>query len=436
MPFFVELPLQQVQAVVRDGAQAIELLDTNEIMFVSPYTPMTVSTPPTEPLQRSDLPQSGLASGLPRVALLDGLPFVNHDLLAGRLSVNDPDGLGQDYAVASRHHGTAMASLIIHGDLSNRSEAMERPLYVRPIMRPHEFFPDTERVVENSLFTDLLHRAVRRIVVGEGDREPVAPSIRIINLSIGAESRAFVRRISPLGRLIDWLAAEYNILFVVSAGNHNLPVTIPASAANDIESAKIGALKAARNTSRLRGILPPGDALNALTVGAAHADELGDLELPDTVWDILDGGLPALYGAVGPGVGRSIKPELYHSGGRTVYLRPVVDPDAETVSLEAAQTGEHRPGTQVAAPARGGVTNAVAFTHGTSNATALVTREANWLFDVLSRVPSKAMTFHFPTRSSIQFWLRHCSFTQAIGATEDARSNVLLASIGKVHVAN
>ena len=34
---------------------------------------------------------------LPRVALLDGLPFANHDALAGRLIIDDPDGLGSTY---------------------------------------------------------------------------------------------------------------------------------------------------------------------------------------------------------------------------------------------------------------------------------------------------------------------------------------------------
>jgi hypothetical protein len=164
-----ELPVQQVERVVRDGAEAIELLDANEIMFVSPYTPMTVSTPPTEPLQRVGLLRRGPTSGLPRVALLDGLPFVNHDLLAGRLSVDDPDGLGQNYAVTSRHHGTAMASLIIHGDLSNQSTVMVRPLYVRPIMRPHEFFPDTEQVVDDRLVSIHGSRRSAWVVVRPGE---------------------------------------------------------------------------------------------------------------------------------------------------------------------------------------------------------------------------------------------------------------------------
>lgn len=391
-----ELPVQQVEAVVRDGAGAIELLDANEIMFISPYTPMTVDAPPAEPVQRTDLPPRRPASGLPRVAVFDGLPFVNHDLLAGRLSVDDPDDLGENYAVTSRHHGTAMASLIIHGDLSNRGEAMQRPLYVRPIMCPHEYFTDKEQVIGNRLLTDLLHRAIRRIVVGEDGRDPIAPSIRIINLSIGAESRALVRRVSPLGRLIDWLAVEYNLLFVVSAGNHRLPLVIPVDAANDTAKARIEALKAAKKTSRLRGILPPGDALNALTVGAAHADELGNIQLPDTVWDIVENGMPALYGAVGPGVGRSIKPEIYHNGGRAVYVRPIVKPGIGHVDLEAARTSERGPGTQVAAPARGGASNAVAFTHGTSNATALVTREANRLFDLLEAGQADGRDLPFP----------------------------------------
>ena len=178
-----------------------------------------MSRGPASPGERID--------GLPRIALLDGLPFPNHDALAGRLLVDDPDGLGENYPVSSRNHGTAMASLIIHGDLSTRGEPLDRPLYVRPIMRPHEFVAGHEQVVPNRLLTDLLHRAIRRIVEGEGGREPAAPSVRIVNLSIGAQARALVRRMSPVGRLLDWLAHSYNLLFIVSAGNHTGPITIP-----------------------------------------------------------------------------------------------------------------------------------------------------------------------------------------------------------------
>lgn len=321
-----ELPIQQVHSVLNDGAASIQLLTTDEVMFVSPFIPMSVAPTTLNPVAQVQLPRGERVDGLPRIALMDGLPFANHDALSGRLVIDDPDGLGENYPVFSRHHGTAMASLIIHGDLSNPGEPLERPLYVRPIMRPHELAAGFEQVLPNRLFTDLLHRAVRRIVEGEAGRQPTAASVRIVNLSIGAQARALVRRMSPVGRLLDWLAHTYNLLFIVSAGNHIDPITIPADAANDPETARSAATRAVYDATILRGILPPGDALNVLTVGATHDDGLGDIDIPDTVWDITEPGAPAHYGATGPGVDRSVKPDLHHVGGRALYTRPVTRP--------------------------------------------------------------------------------------------------------------
>ena len=84
-----------------------------------------------------------------------------------------------------------------------------------------------------------------------------------------------MRRMSPVGRLLDWLAHTYNLLFVVSAGNHPDPITIPADAAGDAALSASAAIRAVYEASLLRGILPPGDALNALTVGATHDDGAG-----------------------------------------------------------------------------------------------------------------------------------------------------------------
>ncbi len=47
-------------------------------------------------------------------------------------------------------------------------------------------------------------------------------------------------------------------------------------------------------------------------------------------------------------------------------------------------------------PARGGITNGTLYTHGTSNATALVTREASRLFDVLEQGAADKADFAFP----------------------------------------
>ena len=378
-----ELPIQQVRAVLNAGANSIQLLRADEVMFVSPFTPMSVAPPTLDPVATVQLPKGEQIDGRPRIALLDGLPFPNHDVLAGRLVIDDPDGLGQSYPVSARNHGTAMASLIVHGDLSTPGKPLDRPLYVRPIMRPHEMGIGYEQVIPTRLLTDLLHVAVRRIVEGESGREPSAPSVRIVNLSIGDGVRALVRRMSAVGRLLDWLAHSYNLLFVVSAGNHLDPIPIPADAAGEEVAARLAAVRAVYGTSLLRGIMPPGDAFNALTIGATHDDGLGVISVPDTAWDIVDRGAPALFSATGPGVDRSVKPDLHHMGGRALYARPVIEPGSAMAAIELAPTATTGPGLQAASPGRGGATNATAFTTGTSNATALVTREASRLFDIL-----------------------------------------------------
>lgn len=320
-----ELPRQQVETVVRQGPQAIRLLMAEDVMFVSPFEPMSVKAAPSVPGSEFSFPPVALKDNKPRIALLDGVPFQNHDALAGRLSIDDPDDFESGYPLAARSHGTAMASLIIHGDLSVPEIPLDRKVYVRPIMRHEELPSDqyVERVSPDTLFVDLLHRAVRRILIGESSRPPVAPSVRIINLSIGDRGRPLVRRMSPIGRLVDWLALEYNVLFIISAGNHVDPISIPAEGASDRESARVAALQAVHASQIVRGILPPGDAMNAVTVGAVHADGSPDPDESSNVWDLSRQGEPALYSATAPGVDRMIKPDIYHVGGRRLFVRPI-----------------------------------------------------------------------------------------------------------------
>ena len=381
-----ELPRQQVETVVRQGPQAIRLLMAEDVMFVSPFEPMSVKAVPSFSGSELSFPAVTMTEGKPRIALLDGVPFQNHDALAGRLNIDDPDDFESGYPLTARSHGTAMASLIIHGDLSAPESPLDRKVYVRPIMR-HEKLPSdqyVERVSPDTLFVDLLHRAVRRLFAGESGRPPVASSVRVINLSIGDCRRPLVRRMSPVGRLVDWLALEYNVLFIISAGNHVDPISIPAEATSDRESARVPALQAVHASQIVRGILPPGDAMNAVTVGAVHADGSPDPDESSNVWDLSRQGEPALYSATGPGVDRMVKPDIYHVGGRRIFVQPtpplVVGSD---VDLYPANTASMGPGLRVAAPSELGGSNRTTFECGTSHATALVTREASLLFDLL-----------------------------------------------------
>lgn len=387
----VDLPRQQVQTVLERGPQAIRLLTAEDVMFVSPFEPMSICAPHPSETSSASFPAGHAIDGRPRIALLDGLPMQNHEALAGRLLVDDADGVEGDYQLAARSHGTAMASLIIHGDLSAPRKPLGRPLYVRPIMQAEEQSGGLiERVSPDTLFVDLLHRAVRRLYEEEYGRPPWAPSVRIINLSIGDSRRPLIRRMSPVGRLIDWLALKYNVLFIVSAGNHTEPIFIPAAAAQNQKSARSAAERAVRNAQLLRGILPPGDSMNALTVGAVHADGAPDPAEPSTAWDLNAPSAPALYSATGPGVGNSVKPDLYHTGGRILFTRPVVPTaSGSDVMLSPASTRHRGPGICVAAPDEYGSTNRTVFEAGTSHATALVTREASELFDALEDEPDQ-----------------------------------------------
>lgn len=377
-----DVPYAQVESVLRDGADAIELLTTELIMFVGPARPMTVPTlePSSSSIDQADFQDPPTRA--PRIALLDGLPMANHRALVDRLVIDDPDDLGQSYALRSQHHGTAMASIICHGDLSAPSPALSTTLYVRPIMTPHEFFDDREQVCTSELFVDLLHRCFVRMFEGDGSAPPAAPSVRIINLSIGDSARVFTRRISPAAKLLDWLSHRFNVLVIVSAGNHEFEPSVATDALNDQPALQEAVLKERFRQARHLGLLAPAEAVNVLTVGSTHKDRAAIVP-SDTALDLVSDGMPAPYSALGFGFRRSVKPEVLVPGGRQLYSRPVGDSQMPMANLAGANHSATGPGILVAAPSRSGGSTGTAFSTGTSNSAALASRAANRVFDLL-----------------------------------------------------
>ena len=55
----------------------------------------------------------------PVVAVLDGVPLANHALLKDRVRLDDPDDYAAQYQPRYQQHGSAMCSLVLHGDLSS-----------------------------------------------------------------------------------------------------------------------------------------------------------------------------------------------------------------------------------------------------------------------------------------------------------------------------
>jgi hypothetical protein len=390
-----ELPYTLVQSVLVGGPSAIELLLTDRIMLVGAARPMAFPVIDVSDAQSCGSMDSEIPDSAPKVALLDGVPLANHVALAGRLIIDDPDGLTASYTNSmQQQHGTGMASLIVHGDLESRGRPLRTPLYVRPILQPDPVLGSSETFVRNELLVDVVFRTFYRMFEGDGGQPASAPSVRIVNLAIGYPARTFVRSLSPLAKLLDWLSHRYNLVILVSAGNHQINAIVSSEALNDAGLLRSSLLASHYEQSRLRRLLAPAEAINVITVGALHSDSM-EGSLPDTVLDVVEFGMPALYSAVGLGFRRSIKPEVLLPGGRSLFQRPPADALGE-VTLLQARTEARGPGIQVAAPGTNGALDATVYSFGTSNATALATRSAHQIMDVLELLEDEEGLFPFP----------------------------------------
>lgn len=325
----------------------------------------------------------------PVVAVLDGLPLANHELLAGRLIIDDPEDWASLYQAAERRHGTGMASIIINGDLNIEQPPLERPVYARPVMKP---IPNafgsvrSESLPDDRLSVDLIHQAVIRMFEGP---EAVARHVRVINFSIADAYVPFFRFMTPLARLIDWLSWKYNVLFVISAGNHGTSIVldIPKSKFDDLqdEDRQNLVLQAVSRDARNRRILSPAESINALTVGAAHSDFSDVSTLGDRVDPIKHAGLCSPISAIGHGFRRAIKPDILMPAGKQLYSRRLDGSPLKT-TLEICQRTAIPPGMLVATPGAQGERDKTIYTCGTSNAAAMATRTAAQLFEMLNEL--------------------------------------------------
>jgi hypothetical protein len=388
----VRLPVEAVQTLNAEAEHDAALVQCEQIQFFRACGQMAgVVVEDERQEDPGPVPVPPAELGTPVVALFDGLPLQNHRRLLGHLIVDDPDGYEADYPANERCHGTAMASLIIHGDINAGEAPLARPLLVRPILSPDHrawFSPRPESVSEQTLVVDLLHRCVKRLFDGEGDEPPVAPQVCVINLSIGIRDRLFEGAMSPLARLLDWLAWKYSILFIVSAGNHShdIEISVPPAQLGTLTPADFQnqVILALAMDARHRRLLSPAEAVNIITVGAIHQDASAGELPPNTIQPFVDEGLPSVINAQGMGYRRTIKPDVLFSGGR-VALRERIGQYANATFEVMKQS--RPPGQRVAAPGPNpGDLEYSWHTRGTSNATALTSRAAAELYDILEEL--------------------------------------------------
>lgn len=381
----VDVPAAAVTDLLAGQRPAFALVD--DVMFLRPQTVFSASEQPSTADHAPDTGATMPAATAPFAALFDGVPVSAHQLLDGRLMLDDPDDLQARSPVARRFHGTAMASLMAHGDLHVPQTPLSRPIYVRPLMVAP---PNVdEHTPAERLLVDVLYRAVLRMK-GDGDGVGVAPTVFIVNLSIGDQRRPFANLISPLARLLDYLAARHNILFLVSAGNVRWPLDISGfdswtafEEASPVlrERAILTALNA---TKHERSLLSPAESINALTIGAHHADNVPNRIGATMAVDPFDDDLlPNVSSALGLGYKRATKPELYLPGGRE-HLRMSAAGGGNTVRAVVGRP-QRLYGLNAAAPDGdgGGRLNQTRFSEGTSAATALASRAAHQIIDGL-----------------------------------------------------
>lgn len=389
-----ELPAAKIKETIKaimDETYS-QILHCEEVMFFRPHAQSafpalkpsdTQEYAPKGPKKKPELEDE------PVIALLDGLPLEHHHTLGGRLTIDDEDDHAARYSShEQQQHGTEMASLLAHGDLSVAAEALPRRIYVRPIFIPHQDDgPDKtvwEKTPDDQLLVDLVHRAVIRIKGIDGE-DGAAPTVKVVNLSFGNPWQPFCRQLSPLARLLDWLAWKYRILFIVSAGNQSQIIrpaftTIDVNGATDDEMIA-QTLKALLADQVSRRPFSPAEAMNVLTVGALHADG-STYPAGDRRVDLLRGArLPSPLSTVSSGFNRSVMPDVLFPGGRQLYAQSIGTKPPPQFSIASSSKA---PGLCVASPGvRPGELNRTIYSRGTSNATALATRTAGRAYERL-----------------------------------------------------
>ena len=376
----VDVPYEEIRQLA--ARKEVHLLICDDIMFLRPQSSIDIPGLGEEMEPEAEIPEKKPDTLPPVAALLDGVPVQNHHLLAGRLDIDDPDGLEAMSIVAKRHHGTAMASLIVHGDRNVVGQALSRRLHVRPVLCA---LADEEQECfqRDRLLIDVIYQAVRRMKEGDEKTEATAAEVFLVNLSLGDSRRPFSGPISPWARLLDYLAERYGILFLVSAGNIQEPLQVSGFPSwtqfedADPEERERKVLSALLEQKAFRTLLSPAEALNPITVGAMHSGAVDDPSSTFSIDPYHTHELPNVSSALGLGYRKVVKPDIHLPGGRE-HLQP--QSSNETLLVTPKTRGS---GLRAASPDGAGNLDRTGLIMGTSAATALATRAAHLIFDAL-----------------------------------------------------
>jgi hypothetical protein len=371
----VDLPVRAVREIIDHSHDGIAGLEP--VMHIRPQS-IASKIDVTEDAESNATPATG-ALGEPILALLDGVPVAAHPLLASHVVVDDQFDLERNTQVTDRVHGTAIASLIVHGDRNGIEQPLPRRIHVVPVLGEREEFP------VDRLIVDVVYTAV--VAMRDGP-SATAPGVLIVNLSLGNPRRPFHGQLSAWARLLDRLSYRFGLLFIVSAGNCTDPFPIKAFGTHtvyeqaDRRQRATETLRALGELVSVRRLYSPAETVNGLTVGAYNSDAVSAADRATARVNVDPYGdlrMANPSSALGPGFARSVKPEVLLPGAREHLRFSKNDPHLEVKPAGAARSA----GLRVAAPPTAGHENRDGYINGTSAAAALGSRTAHRIHDAL-----------------------------------------------------
>ncbi|OJH35290.1 hypothetical protein BON30_39275 [Cystobacter ferrugineus] len=256
----------------------------------------------------------------PGVVVLDSGLTAAHPFLAAAVgeAASYLDGKGP---ADENGHGTMVAGLALYGDVL---KYVEQRAFV-PELR---LFSGRVTDEMNESPAEFLEKVIPRAVEYFADTY----GCRVFNVSIGDSNRPYLgSHVGPLAAVLDTLARERDVLFVVSAGNYEGSSTGPADWRGDYPKYLLEDEEAR--------IIDPAPALNALTVGSLaryeksrmahrHANDPGHQPIARE-------GQPSPFSRTGPTIRGAIKPDVVDFGGNWF-----IDTRAGNTPMGAYELGE------------------------------------------------------------------------------------------------
>lgn len=237
-----------------------------------------------------------------RICILDSGIATNHPLLAPAIAESQSFIRGGEDVFDHNGHGTSVASVALYGDL----EACSVSNYWQPeILIFNGKVLDENAEYDTSCIEGSIIEAVEYFVQEH--------QCRIFNLSVGNQNSPYDgTHIRGLAYILDKLARDFDILFIVSAGNFT-GSTNPDVPENSWRDEYPNYLLHETCT-----IIDPAPALNVLTVGslARHNATMDQQRYPEiTQLSPANENQPSPFTRRGPSVRGAIKPELVATGG-------------------------------------------------------------------------------------------------------------------------